>query len=65
LPPVNDEFLDVLAEARETVGAASYLDMMAQVGEVFRKRGETATPILKAYINHLAPAFDAWVKSLR
>jgi hypothetical protein len=34
--------------------------MMAQVGEVFRKPGETATPILK-----IPPAFDAWVKSLR
>ena len=62
---VNDEFLELLAEARETVKPASYLDMMAAVGEVFRERGETASPILKAYIGHLAPAFDAWVTSLR
>ena len=39
---VNDEFLDLLAETRETFAPGDYLDMMAQLAETFRARTRAA-----------------------
>lgn len=62
---VNDEFLELLADSAATIAPGAYLDMMEQLAEAFRARREGCSPVLAAYMQHLAPALDAWVKALR
>jgi hypothetical protein len=62
---VNDEFLDLLGEAREAISPASYLDMMSVLTEVFRRRAEQVSPIMKGYLRCLTPALGAWIEALR
>jgi hypothetical protein len=62
---VNDDFLRVLAEAREELTVGSYLDMMEQICAYFMRRKETCSPILRAYFTHLGPCLSAWNSALR
>lgn len=61
---VNDEFLSMLAEIKETLEPDSYLEMMKATAEGLRIRTDRSSPILKAYLKDLCNALDAWTASL-
>jgi len=62
---VNDEFLGLLAAARQDVAAGSYLDMMEQLTGAFAARASGCSPLLSRYLSTLVPALDAWTFALR
>jgi hypothetical protein len=62
---VNDEFIRVLAEAREEIASAGYVDMMDQLREQLAQRTEACSPILASYFRVLVPSLSAWVTALR
>jgi NAD(P)-dependent dehydrogenase (short-subunit alcohol dehydrogenase family) len=62
---VNDEMIDLLTEAAgELDGTASYLELMAAMGEELARRSGRCSPILRAYLDALLPAWQAWVDAL-
>ena len=61
----NDEFLRLLAEARTTVRAGSYLDMLEQLTSALEERAASCSPLLARYMSHLGPCLKAWTKALR
>jgi hypothetical protein len=61
---VNDEFLRLLAEFRESLCVGTYLDMMAQILEAFLRRQESCSPVLQLYISSLCPMMEAWIRAL-
>jgi len=61
---VNDEFLDVLREAREQLAVGDYLAMMSQLAGLFASRTTRCSPLLRRYFATLVPALDAWVGAL-
>ena len=61
---INDEFLNILADAREKIAPSSYLNMMQHLNEIFREHCETVSPLLKPYLVHLVTAMTAWNTAL-
>ena len=61
---VNDEFLEILADAKETIAPDSYLEMMKALNKGLKERAETSSPLLRPYLTHLCTAMDAWNRSL-
>lgn len=61
---LNDEFLDLLSQIKETITPNSYLEMMKELNEGFKASSHTASPIFKPYLQHLCIALDAWTASL-
>jgi hypothetical protein len=62
---VNDEFIEILLRAKETIRPSSYADMMAHLAELIDKSAATASTMLRPYLLHLAPAMRAWVTILK
>jgi hypothetical protein len=62
---VNDEFIEILEEARGKIRPAGYVDMMAELGEIFGRKTAGASTMLKPYLAHLTVATRAWVGILR
>jgi Reversibly glycosylated polypeptide len=62
---VNEEFLDLLDEIRNTIEPANYLDMMAQLQQEFRRSAPSSTPILRFYLAMLDQNLGAWISALR
>ena len=62
---VNDEFLALLASAREEVVAGPYLGMMEQLTHAIDARLANCSPILSRYLTTLVPALDAWTRALQ
>jgi hypothetical protein len=61
---LNDEFLDILFQVRETIHVGSYLDMMKELNEAFKASIQHTSPLLRKYLEHLCVALDAWTASL-
>lgn len=61
---LNDEFLDMLFQVKETIKADRYLDMMKELNEGFKASAHQASPLLRKYLEHLCIALDAWTVSL-
>jgi hypothetical protein len=61
---VNDEFVDVLLRAAADLQPASYLEMIAELTESFRRVENRCSPILSNYFRHLTAAMTAWVYAL-
>jgi hypothetical protein len=62
---VNDEFIDILEYSRGVIKPSRYLDMMAQLAEIFAKKTEKSSVMLKPYLAHLTIAMRAWCAILR
>jgi hypothetical protein len=61
---VNDEFLQLLAEALDGLRPASYLEMMRHLGEEFGRVRHKSSPLLGPYLDHLHVAMRAWCEAL-
>ncbi|HTL31293.1 MAG TPA: hypothetical protein VL282_18820 [Tepidisphaeraceae bacterium] len=61
---INDEFVDLLLEARSSLRPGSYLDMMNQLHETFSRHTEKSSAIFRPYLKHLCMAMAAWNASL-
>lgn len=61
---VNDEFLRILALARENIRPASYVEMMKALNEEFRRATPTCSSLLKPYFEHLTGSVEAWLSAL-
>lgn len=61
---LNDEFLDLLLQVKETIHSGDYLEMMKELNEGFKEHLEKASPIFKPYLKHLCGAMEAWNTSL-
>jgi reversibly glycosylated polypeptide len=61
---LNDEFLDLLSQAKEMIQPDSYLEMMKQLNEGFKKSKDSASPMFKPYLEHMCTAIDAWCEAL-
>lgn len=61
---VNDEFLDLLGQARAELVADDYLPMMGQLTELLCARAPRCSPLLRKYFDTLVPSLDAWVNAL-
>jgi len=61
---VNDEFLSIIATAREEIEPAGYLMMMAHMAEILERERETCSTILQRYLDILIPAMQAWIRIL-
>ena len=61
---VNDEFIELLLQVKQTIQSREYLEMMKELCAGFKERSDTSTPILKPYLQHLCSAMDAWNTSL-
>ena len=61
---VNDEFVALLLKVKSTISVGSYLEMIGEVNEGFKKYADRASPLLKPYLKHACTALDAWTKSL-
>lgn len=61
---INDEFLDLLHQVKETICSNDYLEMMKEINEGFKERIYKASPIFKPYLKHLCIAMEAWNTSL-
>lgn len=61
---LNDEFLDVLAVARDQLVADDPLAMMGRLTELFAAQAPHCSPLLRRYFATLVPALDAWVSAL-
>jgi len=62
---VNEEFLNLLDEVRNTIERANYLDMMTQLQQEFRRLASSTTPILRFYLTTLDKSLEAWISTLR
>lgn len=62
---VNNEMIELLERAAETIGAASYLDMVDALSDALAGRIDACSPLLATYLKHLFPPWRAWVKALR
>ncbi len=62
---VNEEFLNLLDEVRNTIERANYLDMMTQLQQEFRRLAPSTTPILRFYLTKFAKSLEAWISALR
>jgi hypothetical protein len=61
---VNDEFLDLLANVKQTIRSRDYLPMMNELQEGFARHIEKASPMFKPYLSHLCDAMRAWNQAL-
>jgi len=61
---INDEFINLLIEVRNTITATEYLEMMKELNEGFKEYICQASPIFKPYLKHLCMTIDAWNTSL-
>jgi len=61
---VNDEFLAILARAREEIKPDGYLPMMAQLSEILERERENCSLLLRRYLDVHVPAMKAWVRIL-
>ena len=61
---VNDEFLAILARAREEIKPDGYLPMMAQLSEILERERENCSLLLRRYLDVQVPAMKAWVRIL-
>jgi hypothetical protein len=61
---VNDEFIDVLAEARDELVVDDHLPMVGRLTELLAARAPRCSPLLRRYFATLVPALDAWVGAL-
>ena len=61
---INDEFVDLLLRVKESIRPTDYLGMMMEVHEGFRRHAHEASPLFKAYLEHLCVAMEAWNESL-
>ncbi len=61
---INDEFLNLLVEVKQTIKPKSYLEMMKEMNEGFKVHKHKSPPLLKPYLKHLCKAMEAWNKSL-
>lgn len=60
---VNDEFIGILTDIPMPASTdVSYLELVARASEHFGMA--KASPLLQAYLRHLARCMDAWVKAL-
>ena len=61
---INDEFLHLLFQVKNTIRSNDYLEMMKEINEGFKEHAEKASPMFKPYLKHLCTAMDAWNTSL-
>ncbi len=61
---INDEFLDMLFQVKRTLRSHDYLELMKEINEGFRGHVETASPLLKIYLEHCCASMEAWTTSL-
>jgi hypothetical protein len=61
---VNEEFLNILANARENIRSADYVEMMKALNEEFRRATPTCSSLLKPYFEHLTPSLESWLLAL-
>lgn len=61
---INDEFIDLLFQIKNTITSTDYLEMMKELNEGFKEYVHKASPIFKPYLAHLCMTMDAWNKSL-
>jgi hypothetical protein len=62
---VNDEFLEILARAKDRIAPAGYVEMMGALNEEFHRATARCSPLLKPYFEHLTTALGAWVSALQ
>ena len=62
---VNEEFLGLLDEVCNNIDRTTYLEMMVQLQQEFRRLAPSATPILRLYLPKLDESMGAWISALR
>src|SRR5262245_18333271 len=61
---VNEELFELLLAIREQLKPDSYLNMIAQVQELFACNADRVTPILSQYLRSLNGPLLAWIRAL-
>jgi len=61
---VNEEFIELVAQASETLESNEYTVMMAGLREQFVRLAPSASPVLRAYLRMLDPSLLAWLRAL-
>jgi len=62
---VNDEFLEMLADAAERIQPTGYLDMMEALHDELLRAREKRSMILRRYLDQLEKAMGAWIAALK
>src|SRR5262249_25079850 len=62
---VNDEFIDLVLNAADTIAPAGYVEMMASLHDNMRGLRRGCSPLLGASVDHLLPALRAWAEALQ
>jgi hypothetical protein len=62
---VNDEFVDILMQAKERIQPAGYVEMVSALNEEFRRVTQHCSPLLQPYLHHLCRCLGCWTRALR
>ncbi|MCB9222892.1 MAG: hypothetical protein R2780_13495 [Crocinitomicaceae bacterium] len=62
---VNDEFIDLLLLAKDNIQPSNYVDMMANLNEIFKANTDHSSKILARYLTHLTDCIDHWCIALK
>ena len=61
---INDEFVELLLEVKQTIRSRDYLGMMRELQDGFSRHIERASTMFKPYLRHLCFAMQAWNTAL-